>query len=102
MEKSTARWALPLLMALTVATWGLVLWEWGDARTLSVMPLVTACMFTAMALLWPFLAGARFQHGHVRRALQCVECRTLFWPTEEALGFCLRCGSTRRPVAAGY
>lgn len=95
-------WALPVLAVLAAAACAVVAWEWMHGQAISLVSALTAAMLLAMLVLWPFLFGARVVHGHMEHARRCVECHALRWPGEEALGFCLRCGSTRRPVPVGY
>lgn len=95
------RESFALLIVLTVAAWGIPAFElayYGDA---SILSMVTALMLTAMLGVWPFLTGKRVQNGHVERAMMCVDCKSLSWPAEQALGFCIRCGSTKKAVPAG-
>ena len=61
----------------------------------NVILLATALMFTTMTALLPFLAGWRVGKEGVQQARACRECHAVRWPTEDAFGFCIRCGSTK-------
>lgn len=100
MKRLGFRESLGLLIAVTLAGWGIPLFEFVYYGSVSLVSVVTASMLTLMLALWPFLTGRRVQHGRVETAMMCVECRSFVWPTEQALGFCLRCGSTKKAVAA--
>lgn len=91
-----------LLVVLTALSWAIPIWEATQYHMVSVISAVTAGMFTAMLVAWPFLTGTRVAKSGVQHANMCVECRSLRWPAEAALGFCLHCGSMRPPVRAGY
>jgi hypothetical protein len=94
----TPRTSFVLLAVLAAVSWGIPVLEYVAYGALSLMSLATAFMLTAMLIAWPWLNGRRVAHGHVERARMCLECRSLAWPAEQTLGFCLRCGSTRPPV----
>lgn len=100
MKRLGFRESLGLLIVVTVAAWGIPVFEMAYYGSVSLVSLVTAAVLTVMLAVWPFLTGKRVQGGHIERALQCVECKSLTWPTEEALGFCMRCGSTKKAVPA--
>lgn len=99
------RESLALLITLTCAAWCIPLFEFLYYGTPSLLSLATALMLTAMLTVWPFLTGKRVAKGadgvHVEKAMMCVECKSLAWPAEQAMGFCLRCGSTKKAVPAG-
>ncbi len=95
------RESFALLIVLTVAAWGIPAFELAYYGSPSILSLVTALMLTAMLGVWPFLTGKRVQHGHLERAMICVDCNSLSWPAEQAMGFCIRCGSTKKVVPAG-
>ena len=92
------RESLGLLIVVTVASWGIPVFELLYYGSVSLVSLATALMLTTMLAVWPFLTGKRLQNGHLEHALQCVECKSLVWPAEQAMGFCLRCGSTKAPT----
>jgi hypothetical protein len=94
------RESLGLLIVVTIAAWGIPVFEVLYYGSASLVAIATAGMLTLMLAVWPFLTGKRVQKGHIERALQCVECKSLTWPTETAMGFCMRCGSTKPPVPA--
>ena len=94
------RQSLALLIVVTVGAWGIPVFEVFYYGAMSVVSIVTAGMLTTMLIVWPFLTGRRLHDGKLESAMMCVECHSMAWPTEEALGFCLRCGSTRKAVPA--
>jgi hypothetical protein len=83
---------------LTIASWGVPAFELASYGSVSMLSLITAVMLTVMLGVWPFLTGRRLTQGRIEHAMMCVECRSLAWPAEQALGFCLRCGSTKKAV----
>lgn len=95
------RESLALLIILTVASWGIPVFELYYYGSVSLLSMATALMLTTMLAIWPFLTGKRVSHGHIERAMMCVECKSLSWPAEQAMGFCMRCGSTKKAVPAG-
>jgi hypothetical protein len=99
------RESFALLIVLTVASWGIPAFELAYYGSASVLSMVTALMLTTMLGVWPFLTGKRVaktpEGVHVERAMMCVECKSLSWPAEQAMTFCLRCGSTKTAVPAG-
>ena len=99
------RESLALLIVLTVASWGIPVFEALYYGSVSLLSMATALMLTTMLAVWPFLTGKRVTktgHGvHVEKAMMCVECKSLSWPAEQAMGFCMRCGSTKKAVPAG-
>jgi hypothetical protein len=95
------RESLGLLIIVTVGAWGIPVLELLYYGAASLLGVLTALCLTAMLAVWPFLTGKRLQHGHFERAMMCVECRSLSWPAEKAIKFCLRCGSTKAAVPAG-
>jgi len=101
MKRLGFRESLGLLIAVTIAAWGIPVFEWFYYGSVSMVSLATASMLTVMLAVWPFLTGKRLQNGHVESAMMCVECKSLAWPAEQAMGFCLRCGSTKKAVPAG-
>lgn len=88
------------LVLLTVLSWSLPAWEYGMHGRVSVLSVVTALMFTAMLVAWPFLTGHRVHGAHLEHARMCRDCHALRWPGDLDVGFCLHCGSTRTTVAA--
>ena len=100
MKRLGFRESLGLLIVVTVAAWGIPVFEVFYYGSVSLVSVATASMLTLMLAIWPFLTGKRVQNGHIEHALQCVECKSLTWPTETALGFCMRCGSTKKAVPA--
>ena len=102
MKRLGSRESLGLLIVVTVAAWGIPVFEWAYYGSVSVVSLATASMLTLMLAVWPFMTGKRLQNGHVEHALQCVECKSITWPTEQALGFCMRCGSTKKAMPASF
>lgn len=101
MARMGFRESLALLIVLTVAAWGIPVFEMAYYGSVSVLSMATALMLTAMLAVWPFLTGKRVTKGGIERAMMCVECKSLSWPAEQALGFCMRCGSTKPAVRAG-
>ena len=99
------RESFALLIVLTIASWWIPTFELFYYGNASVLSMATALMLTLMLGVWPFLTGKRVtktQQGvHVERAMMCVECKSLSWPAEQAMSFCLRCGSTKKAVPAG-
>jgi hypothetical protein len=99
------RESLALLIVLTVASWGIPVFELAYYGSVSALSMVTALMLTTMLAVWPFMTGKRVTKTtggvHVERAMMCVECKSLCWPAEQAMGFCLRCGSAKKAVPAG-
>lgn len=95
------RESFALLIVLTVASWGIPVFELFYYGNASMLSMVTALMLTAMLGVWPFLTGKRLQNGHLEKAMMCVECKSLSWPAEQAMSFCMRCGSTKKAVPAG-
>ncbi|MEA3137687.1 MAG: hypothetical protein QOC71_1968, partial [Thermoplasmata archaeon] len=71
----------------------------------SILSMATALMLTAMLAVWPFLTGKRVTKTaggvQMERAMMCVECKSLSWGAEQAMGFCMRCGSTKKAMPAG-
>ena len=100
MKRLGSRESLGLLIVVTLAAWGIPVFELFYYGTVSLVSLATASMLTILLGLWPFLTGKRMHEGRIENARMCVECKSFVWPTEEALGFCLRCGSTRKFVPA--
>ena len=100
MKRLGFRESLGLLIVVTVAAWGIPVFEVFYYGSVSLVSVATASMLTLMLAVWPFLTGKRVQNGHIEHALQCRECKSFVWPTEQTLGFCLRCGSTKKAVAA--
>lgn len=100
MKRMGFRESLGLLIVITVAAWGIPLFEVLYYGSASLLAVGTALLFTVLLAVWPFLTGKRLQDGQLVRALQCVECKSYVWPTEQAIGFCLRCGSTKQAVRA--
>ena len=100
MPSLSPRQSLGLLIVVTVAAWTIPMFEVYYYGAMSVMSVVTALMLTGMLMVWPFVTGRRLHDGRLESAMMCVECRSLTWPTEEALGFCLRCGSMRKAIPA--
>ena len=105
MPRMGFRESFALLIVLTVASWGIPVFElfyYGDA---SILSMATALMLTAMLAVWPFLTGKRVTKTsdgvQLERAMMCVECKSLTWPAEQAMNFCMRCGSTKKAVPAG-
>ena len=105
MPRMGFRESLALLIVLTAASWGIPVFELYYYGSVSLLSMATALMLTAMLAVWPFLTGKRVTKTpsgvHVERAMMCVECKSLSWPAEQAMGFCLRCGSTKKAVPAG-
>lgn len=101
MPRMGFRESLLLLIVLTAAAWGIPVFEMAYYGSVSLLSMATALMLTAMLAVWPFLTGKRMQNGRLERASMCVECKSLSWPAEQAMGFCLRCGSTKAAVPAG-
>ena len=95
------RESLLLLIVLTVAAWGIPVFEMAYYGSVSLLSVATALLLTAMLAVWPFLTGKRVSNGRVERAMMCVECKSLSWPAEKAMTFCMRCGSTKAAVPAG-
>jgi hypothetical protein len=95
------RESLALLIVLTVASWGIPVFELYYYGSVSMLSMATALMLTTMLAIWPFLTGKRVAKGHIERAMMCVECKSLSWPAEQAMGFCMRCGTTKKAVPAG-
>lgn len=100
MKRLGFRESLGLLIVVTVAAWGIPVFEVLYYGSVSMLSLATAGMLTLMLAVWPFLTGKRLQDGHLESALMCVECKSFVWPAEQAMGFCLRCGSTRKAIPA--
>lgn len=100
MKRLGSRESLGLLIVVTVAAWGIPVFELFYYGSVSLVSLATASMLTILLGLWPFLSGKRLHEGQLQRALMCVECRAFTWPTEQAIGFCLRCGSTKKAIPA--
>lgn len=95
------RESLGLLIVVTVAAWGIPVFELLYYGSVSLLSMATALVLTLMLAVWPFMTGKRVHDGRVERAsLQCRECKSFVWPTEQTLGFCLRCGSTKPAVRA--
>ncbi len=101
MPRMGFRESLALLIVLTVAAWGIPVFELAYYGSVSALSMVTALMLTAMLSVWPFLTGKRVTKQGLERAMMCVECKSLSWPAEQAMGFCLRCGSAKKAVPAG-
>lgn len=95
------RESFALLIVLTVAAWGIPAFELFYYGNASILSMATALMLTTMLGVWPFLTGKRVQNGQIERAMMCVECKSLSWPAEQAMTFCMRCGSTKKAVPAG-
>lgn len=92
------------LAILTLAAWMMPLWEYLARGQITVITVASAAFLTTMLVMWPFLTEHTHKGKSVRdnKARMCVECHAVRWPSEETIGFCLRCGSTRRPVRVGY
>lgn len=101
MPRMGFRESFALLIVLTVASWGIPTFELLYYGSASILSMATALMLTLMLGVWPFLTGKRVQNGHLERAMMCVDCKSLSWPAEQAMGFCIRCGSTKKAVPAG-
>lgn len=100
MARMGFRESLLLLIVLTVAAWGIPVFELFYYGTASMLAVATALLLTTMLVIWPFLTGKRLQNGRLERAMMCVECKSLSWPAEKAMAFCMRCGSTKAAVPA--
>jgi hypothetical protein len=98
MARMGFRESLGLLIVVTVAAWGIPAFEMFYYGSVSVASVATALVLTAMLAVWPFMTGKRLQNGQLERAVQCVECKSLVWPAEQAMKFCMRCGSTKAPM----
>lgn len=92
--------AFAILLVLTIAAWGVLGFQLVTPGVASAPVLGLALSLTLLLGSWPLLHGKRLQAGHVERALACAVCNTLVWPAERALGFCVRCGTTKPAVAA--
>ena len=91
---------VPALAFLAAAAWAIPAFEFLRYGTVSVISAVTALMFTAMLIAFPFLNGRRVKDGHAQRAVMCRDCHGLRWPTDLDVGFCIHCGSLRPAVPA--
>ena len=101
MSRFGFRESFALLIVLTVAAWGIPTFELLYYGNASILSMATALMLTLMLGVWPFLTGKRVQNGRVERAMMRVDCKSLSWPAEQAMGFCIRCGSTKKATPAG-
>ena len=88
----------PLLIGLGAASWAVPAWEYATHGMVSIVSVVTATMFTAMVAAWPFLNGRRVHHARVEKAVMCRDCRSLRWPSDLDVGFCIHCGSMRAAI----
>jgi hypothetical protein len=99
------RESFALLIVLTVASWGIPVFELFYYGSASILSMATALVLTLMLGVWPFLTGKRVTKAggavQLERAMMCVDCKSLSWPAEQAMGFCIRCGSTKKAVPAG-
>lgn len=100
MSRFGFRESFALLIVLTVASWGIPAFELAYYGNASILSMATALMLTLMLGVWPFMTGKRVQNGQIERAKMCVDCKSLSWPAEQAMGFCIRCGSTKTPAPA--
>lgn len=91
---------VPAMVFLVLASWAIPVGEYLVYDTVSVISVVTAAMFTIMLAAMPFLSGRRLHQGHAERAMMCRDCRSLRWPNELSVGFCIHCGSMRPAVPA--
>lgn len=91
---------VPALVILAVAAWAIPAFELARYGMVSAISVVTAAMFTAMLVAFPFLNGRRVKSGHTERAVMCRDCHSLRWPTDLDVGFCIHCGSIRPAVPA--
>lgn len=99
MSAVSVRDAFAFLLALTLASWGVPMFELVTLGAASASALATAVGLTLILGCWPYLYGKRLRGGQVERALACSVCNTLVWPAE-VLGFCARCGTTKPAIAA--
>lgn len=100
MPAVNVRDAFGFLLALALASWGVPVFELVTLGAASALSLALAVGLTVLLGSWPFVYGKRLRGGHVERALACSVCNTLVWPAEGALGFCVRCGTTKPAIAA--
>ncbi len=94
------RETLGLLILATVAVWAYQGVSYFRDGSISLLFLSTGLLLTGMLTIWPFFNGKRLANGRVESAHMCVDCKSPVWPTEHAIGFCLRCGSTKPSVPA--
>lgn len=100
MRRMGFRESLGLLIVVTLAAWGIPVFELLYYGSVSLVSMATALLLTLLLAIWPMMTGRRMHEGRLESALQCVECKSFVWPTEQAIGFCLRCGSTKKAVRA--
>lgn len=91
---------VPAMLFLVAVSWAIPLGEYLYYGVVSIISLVTAAMFTVMLAALPFISGRRLHHGHAQRAMMCRDCRSLRWPSDLDVGFCIHCGSVRPAVPA--
>jgi hypothetical protein len=102
MARMSARTAYLVFGILAACSWVLVAWDARFGHGLSAPAIATAVALTLNLVLWPLVTAFRVREGHVQKVMVCVECNAPQWEAERAIGFCLTCGSLRKPVPATY
>ena len=80
------------LLGLALAAWLIAAAGWAATGTLSLMAVVTAAMFTALLLAWPFTQAKPEPGGQA--------CRQCGGPVVASYRFCIQCGAYPKPKPA--